>query len=320
MFEVVLPLVGGLIGLLVGGELLVRGAVRVAEAARISPLVIGLTLVGFGTSTPELVASLQAGLRGAPGIAIGNVVGSNLSNILLILGLCAVVAPIRVRSGELRRDGGVMIAAAVAYAALGLLGPVERWMGGLLVAGLVAYLGWIFWRERHRAPTTDAAPHAPALPGPGAAEIAIALGIAVGGLALVIVGGGWFVEGSIALARQLGMSESVIGLTIVAIGTSMPELVTSVAAALRRQSDLAWGNVVGSNIYNILGIGGITALVAPGPFPPSIATFDAPLLVGVSVLAVGMAWSGRMINRIEGAILVVLQIAWMGWLLASGTA
>lgn len=312
MVEIALPLLGGLVALLVGGELLVRGAVRVAEAARISPLVIGLTLVGFGTSTPELVASLQAGLRGAPGVAVGNIVGSNLSNILLILGVSAVIAPIHVRSAELRRDGGAMVAAAVAFAVLGLAWTLDRAAGVGLILALVAYLAWIFVRERGRSAGLPPAGVA-TTPGPGRGEIAIAVALAVAGLALVILGGGWFVDGAIALARVVGLSEAVIGLTVVAIGTSLPELVTSVSAAIRRQSDLAWGNVVGSNIYNVLGIGGVTALVAPGPVPASIATFDAPLLVGVSLLAVALAWSGRVISRLEGAVLLVFQAAWWAW-------
>jgi cation:H+ antiporter len=316
LLDMALPLLGGLLALLLGGELLVRGASRVAEALRVSPLVIGLTLVGFGTSTPELVASIQASLRDAPGIAVGNIVGSNIANLLLILGLSAVVAPIRVGSAELRRDGGVMIASAVAYALIGALWGTDRVVGAALVLALVAYLGWVLARELGRQGGASIA----STPAVSAGSVAVSVVIALAGLAFVIVGGGWFVDGAIVLARHVGLSEAAIGLTVVAIGTSLPELVTSVVAAARGKSDLAFGNVVGSNIYNVLGIGGVTALVAPSAFPVSIATIDAPLMVGVSVLAVLLAWSGRVISRLEGAVLLVLHVAWMGWALSAGSA
>jgi cation:H+ antiporter len=260
-----LLLIGGLALLVVGGDLLVRGAVAIATRLGISPLVIGLTLIGFGTSTPELVTSVQASLAGAPGIALGNIVGSNIANLLLIVGISALVTPIAVQSKALKRDGAAMVAVTLAFVLLAPIVPFGRWLGTGFVAVLAAYIVHAFRQESassadHGA-VFDKAEAAqeldPALrPAPTAAAggwIAPVL-VTLGGLALVIIGGRLLVDGAVALARAFAISETVIGLTVVAIGTSTPELATSVVAALRRHADVAFGNVVGSNIYNILGI------------------------------------------------------------------
>ncbi|MGE0232391.1 MAG: calcium/sodium antiporter [Flavobacteriaceae bacterium] len=315
MLDIWLPLIGGLVLLMAGGELLVRGAVRVASALGVSPLVIGLTLVGFGTSTPELVTSVQAALSGAPGIAYGNIVGSNIANILLIVGIAALMTPIAIASSALKRDGLLMLAVAVVFAALTSVTPLGRLAGAVFVAALAAYIYFAFRQERAAAPAGHGAAYekglalqefdeslAPVSNPRG--QIAISLLIALGGLVLVIAGGYLLVDGAVSLARDLGISETVIGLTIVAVGTSMPELVTSVAAGLKKQGDVAFGNIVGSNIYNILGIGGFTALVAPGAVPGDIVTFDNIVMVGVSVLLVAFAWTGLRIARWEGAVLL----------------
>ena len=326
MTEVWLPLLGGLLLLLAGGELLVRGAVNVATRLGVSPLVIGLTLVGFGTSTPELVTSVQAALSGSPGIAYGNIVGSNIANILLILGLSALLAPIAVASSALRRDAGVMLAAAAVFAALALVLPMGRLVGLAFVLALAAYVFLAFRQERGAAVPDHGAAYDkglalqeadPAL-APGAAPprpLGLSLLTALGGLGLVVIGGGFLVDGAVALARGFGISETVIGLTIVAVGTSMPEFVTSVVAGLRRQGDVAFGNIVGSNIYNILGIGGFTALIAPGPVPDSIAGFDSLVMIGVSLLVLLFGFTGRVISRPEGAVLLAgyLVYVWAIW-------
>ncbi|WPZ33788.1 calcium/sodium antiporter [Thalassobaculum sp. OXR-137] len=315
MFDIWLPLLGGLVLLVGGGELLVRGAVQVATRLGVSPLVIGLTLVCFGTSTPELVTSLQAGLAGAPGIAYGNIVGSNISNILLIVGVSALVYPIAVQSGALKRDGGVMVAVAAVFAGLSALLPFGPWIGAILLASLAGYIYLAFRQERvatpdgHGAVYDKSAALQDADPGavPGAQPAVSLLGslaIAGLGLGLVVLGGHFLVGGAVSLARGFGISETVIGLTIVAIGTSMPELVTSVMAGIRRQSDVAFGNIVGSNIYNILGIGGMTALVAPGSVPAEIVGFDNLVMVGVSVVMMVFAYTGLRIGRREGALLL----------------
>ncbi len=310
--EIWVPLLGGLVLLILGGDFLVRGAVQVAERLGVSPLVIGLTLVGFGTSMPELVTSVRAALSGAPGIAYGNIVGSNIANILLIVGASALVTPVVVARAALRRDAAVMLVVAAVFAALALAVPFGPLVGGGFVLALVAYIWLTIPQERRGAPTgalhdKEVALGAvdPALE-PGAKRPAswTAVALALGGLVAILLGGGLLVDGAVTLARTFGISETVIGLTIVAIGTSMPELVTSLMAALRRQGDVAFGNIVGSNIYNILGIGGATALIAPGTVPVEIARFDALVMLGVTLLLVLVAATGLKVDRREGGVLL----------------
>ncbi|MBL3701469.1 calcium/sodium antiporter [Sulfitobacter sp. BDSS02] len=312
MIETWLPLLGGLILLVAGGELLVRGSVEAAERLGVSPLVIGLTLVGFGTSMPELVTSVQAGLKGSPGIAYGNVVGSNIANILLIAGVSALICPVAVARSALRRDAVVMLSVAVMFALMAVFVPMGQAVGVGFLALLIGYILFVIRQERNAGATgalhdksLALAEVDPALSQPhGQRHIAIPFLITLAGLALVIAGGSLLVSGAVALARGFGISETIIGLTIVAVGTSMPELVTSVVAAVKRQGDVAFGNVIGSNIYNILGIGGATALIAPSQVPDEIARFDAPVMVGVSLLLVLFAATGFRIARWEGAVLV----------------
>ncbi len=327
-FEILLGLLGGLVLLTLGGEFLVRGSVRAAEQLGVSPLLIGLTLVGFGTSMPELVTSVQASLAGSPGIAVGNIVGSNIANILLILGVSALIWPIQVPAAALRRDGVLVAATAALLVAVGLFWTLDRVVGLVFLAGLVGYIVYAFRSER--VGTTDhtaafdkalavegvhvvAHPEAPAKPTPRALLVPILM--ALGGLALVVFGGKVLVDAAVGLARAYDISETVIGLTIVAVGTSMPELVTSLVAALRRQAEVALGNVLGSNIYNTLGIGGATALISPTIVPPDIAYFDAFVMLGASVLLLLFARSGWRIGRREGALLLAGYVGyvWMVW-------
>lgn len=322
MFDIWLPLLGGLVLLVFGGEFLVRGAVNAATLLGVSPLVIGLTLVGFGTSTPELVTSVQAALAGAPGIAYGNVVGSNIANVLLIGGIAALLLPIAVGSEVLRRDGVVMVGVAVAFAVIASLTAPGRLFGAVLLAALAAYIYVAFRQERSVAEPDPGAVRAKSaalvdtdpmlsLPARPRGPLVAALFLALAGLVLVIFGGRFLVEGAVALARGLGVSETVIGLSIVAVGTSMPELVTSIVAALKRHSDVAFGNIIGSNIYNILGIAGATALVAPGPVPPEILTFDAPVMIAASLLLLAFAYTGRRIARWEGGLLLLGYVGYL---------
>lgn len=324
--QIVLQLVGGLILLMLGGELLVRGAVQVATRFGVSPLVIGLTLVGFGTSTPELVTSVQAALSGSPGIAYGNIVGSNIANILLILGVAAIITPIAVSSTALKRDSSIMVLVTVVFAIVATLVPMGLLAGLVFVAALAVYIFAAFWQERGLAAGALDDGHGaafdkslalqeadPALKATG--EIGksafLSIVIAVAGLALVVLGGNFLVNGAVGLARSFSISETVIGLTIVALGTSMPELVTSVMAALRKQTEVAFGNVVGSNIYNILGIGGFTALIAPTDVPREIVRFDNPIMIGASLVLVAFVFTGRRISRREGAILAAGYAAYV---------
>ena len=317
MLDAWLLLLGGLVLLIVGGDLLVRGAVQVASRLGVSPLVIGLTLVGFGTSTPELVTSVQAALIGAPGIAFGNIVGSNIANVLLIVGASAILYPMTVTSSALRRDGNVMVGVGVAFAGLAAVMPMERWLGAAFILALTAYVYVAFRQERRTRTVADhgavydkgaalqaADPAtAPAIETQG--TILLPILVAIGGLVLVVLGGSFLVDGAVTVAQSFGISETVIGLTIVAVGTSLPEFVTSVLAAIRRQGDVAFGNIVGSNIYNILGIGGATALIAPGEVPAEIVNFDNLVMIGVLAVLVAFAWTGRRIARWEGAALLL---------------
>jgi len=267
----------------------VRGASGMAARLGLPPLLIGLTVVGFGTSMPELLVSVDAAWRGVPGIAIGNVVGSNIANILLILGLSALVWPMAGVAG-MRRDLVVMLVAALTLVPLFALGGLGRLAGAGLFAGLVAYLVHAF-----RNPgSAEAEPVA-------AMTVPRALMIAGLGLVALVVGARLLVDGAVGIARGYGLSEAFIGLSIVAIGTSLPELATSVVAALRRQSALAIGNVVGSNIFNALGILGATAMIAPIPVEARFLRFDLPVMLAASALLAALLWRGAAIGRLAGA-------------------
>ncbi|MFN3592250.1 MAG: calcium/sodium antiporter [Thermaurantiacus sp.] len=328
MLEPILALLGGLVLLVIGGELLVRGAVSLAERLGVSPLLIGLTLVGFGTSMPELVVSVEASRAGPPGVAIGNIVGSNISNILLILGISALILPLSVSASALKRDGSIGVLAALAFALAGISVGLTWAVGAVLSAALIAYLVFAYRQERQidrvlvegRGAAFDKAVafeqvDAPRMkPLPGILGWVVPILVALAGLAIIIFGGRILVSGAVEIARILGMSEAVIGLTIVAVGTSLPELVTSVMAALKRQTDIAVGNVLGSNIYNLFGIGGVTGLIAPTAFPAEIAAIDSWVMLGASVALMVFAFSGR-ISRSEGAVLLASYVGYTVWLL-----
>lgn len=307
----------GLTGLIVGGELLVRGAVSAAKSFGISPMIIGLTLVGFGTSSPELVTSLQAALSGSSGIAIGNIVGSNIGNVLLILGVAAVIYPIAVDPKAFRRDGMVVAIATLLCIGAVLFGEVGRVMGAVFVAALVVYLVHTLWTEKQSGGTPAAevySQEAEAVAGPET-SLPISLFIALLGLAVTIFGARFLVLGAVSVAEAAGLSEAVIGLTIVAIGTSMPELVTSIIAVRKGEGAVALGNVLGSNIFNILGILGITALVQPMAVPSEIAKLDVWVLCATSLALIAFARSGWTISRREGGFFVLAYIAYLGVLL-----
>lgn len=296
-----LLLAAGATLLLFGGEWLVRGAVKVAERLGMSPMLIGVTLIGFGTSMPELVTSVEAALIEAPGIAIGNVVGSNIANILLILGFTALVATVPVTSIVIRRDGTAMTIATIATAGILLTGHIGRLTGSLLLLALIAYLTYSVFADRR---LTAANGGAPADTPAGSRDIALPLLLALAGLSLTILGARLFVEGAVLTAEALGMSQGVIGLTVVAVGTSLPELVTAGIAALKRQTDLALGNVIGSNIFNLFGILGITALVHPVDVPGEIAGPGLYVLLGATALLLAFGLSANRIARWEGAVLL----------------
>ncbi|TAG46967.1 MAG: sodium:calcium antiporter [Betaproteobacteria bacterium] len=310
-------ILGGLVLLLIGGELLVRGAVASAKSLGVSPLVIGLTLVGFGTSTPELVTSITAALNNSPGIAVGNVVGSNIANVLLILGIAAMIYPLAIDPKGFRRDAIMVVVAALACLAVVLNGFMGRWVGFVFVAVLIAYVVYVYQSER-RAPDEAAvvaehrAEDAPK--GPKAMWISIAM--AVIGIAITILGAKFLVSGSIELAKGFGISDTIIGLTIVAVGTSMPELVSSVIAALRKHSDVAYGNIIGSNIFNVLFILGATSIISPIAMPSQIAAFDIWVMLAATALLVFFARSGFKLQRWEGLVFMLAYCGYTGYLIS----
>ena len=297
-----MALVGlGLALLFLGGDFLVRGAVVLAARLRISPLLIGLTVVGFGTSMPELLVSLNAALAGLPDIAIGNVVGSNTANILLILGLALVVAPLSSRLPGLRRDLLAMLASAALLALIAPGGVLRPWHGLLFLALLAAYLTYSAIRGRSQGAT---------LPDTGTAlTLWQMLGFIAAGLAALVFGADFLVQGATSLAVRIGVPDAVIGLTIVAVGTSLPELATSVVAAMKRQPEIAIGNVVGSNIFNILGILGVTAVLAPIPVAPQMARFDIPVMLAVTLVIAALLAVAPRVPRLVGLAL----LAAYGW-------
>ncbi len=319
-------LVGGLTFLMVGGELLVRGSSQLAALARISPLVIGLTVVAFGTSSPELAVSIQAGLAGKSDIAIGNVVGSNIFNILFILGACAVISPLIVAVQLIRREVPFMIAVSLLLAGLALDGNIS-WLDGALLFGLlIGYTVWSIYasrKESAEARAEFAQEFGPAkLPAQGRAKIWLtSIGFVVMGLGLLALGSNWLVESATALARAFGVSDVIIGLTIVAAGTSLPEVVASIVATFKGERDLAIGNVIGSNIFNILGILGIVALITPGGLlvAPSINTFDLPVMIAVAFTTLPILVSGLSINRWEGALFLGYYAVYTIYLILAAT-
>ena len=299
--------------LLFGGEAVVRGAVSLAQRLGVSPLIVGLTIVGFGTSLPEMVVSVNAALVGSPGLAVGNIVGSNIANILLILGVAAVILPVAVHPKAVTRDMTCLAIATLIFVALGMTGRLLWWQGALMLAILFVYIGFTVWHdnatndevaELHR----EEAEEIGAIP---LRTISI-ICIVVTGLFAVIVGAEWLVSGATTLAREYGMPEEVIGLTLVALGTSLPELATSVVAACRGHSDVCIGNIIGSNIFNLFGIGGVTAMVAPLPFSDTIVGFDLWVLLAATAIMIPFMVTGLRVARVEGAILLSLYGAYIG--------
>ncbi len=286
--------IGGLVLLLGGAEILVRGAVGLAERVGVSKMVIGMTIVAFGTSAPELVVSLDAALTGVPGLAVGNIVGSNIANILLIIGATAMILPFATKSDGSASDSMVMIVGTLSFVGLCYFGMLGKMAGIILVVLFVAFLVYSWWRERSSDSTladdVDAVPH----------SIPLAIAMLFGGIAGVVFGADILVEGAVFVARAVGVSEAAIGLTLVAFGTSVPELATSVVAALRRHADVALGNIVGSNMFNMLGIGGVVSLVTDLPVDQSFMTFDLPVVLLATLMLIVMMWAGRTIGRVVG--------------------
>ncbi|HNQ21484.1 MAG TPA: calcium/sodium antiporter [Phycisphaerae bacterium] len=305
------------LGALAGGaEFLVRGAVSLARALGIPPLIIGLTVVAFGTGTPELAVGVRAAAAGQGDLALGNVLGSNTFNVLFILGITAVIAPLTVSSQLVRLDVPVMIGVSAAVWLLALDGCLGRLEGVLLIAGLCLYAALLIRIGRRQPPppaSRDETPSdhtAPQRLGRSAAQVLV-------GLALLVLGAGWLVDGAVGLARLWGVSELMIGLTIVAVGTSLPEVATSIVAAVRGQRDIAVGNAVGSNIFNLLAVLGASAAAADGGIPvaSTVLRFDLPVVLAVAVATLPVFFTGGRVSRWEGALFLAYYAAYVMFLI-----
>lgn len=302
-------MLGGLVLLAAGAESLVRGSSALALRLGVTPLVVGLTVVAFGTGSPELFVSVEAAYRGESGIALGNVVGSNISNVALILGLSALARPMKVRSELIRREVPLMIAVTLLLCLLLLDGTLSRVEGFILAAGSVAYTAFAYVAARRDRSKTVAEEFEEALEQPKrAAWVDVVLVIA--GFALLLAGARLLLAGATVVAAQFGISQVVIGLTVVAIGTSLPELATSFVASLRGEADVAFGNVIGSNILNVLLILGVAALIRPIE-TQGLRPLDLVVLVASAVLALPLMWRGWVLNRWEGALLVAGYVAYL---------
>ncbi len=303
----------GALALWLGGELFLRGSVAVASRLGVSELVIGLTLVGFGTSLPELVTSVTAATSGYPGLMIGNVVGSNIANILLIVGVAAAIAPVVCRPETFARDAMALLAATVLGAAMILSGHIGRLGGALLTTSLVAYIVTVFALEKRDAWAAKPALVAEAsIAKPAVESLPMASLMSAVGLCGVL-GGAWlFVEGGSALAEIWGVSRTFIGLAVVAVGTSLPELTITIAASLKRKSDVVIGNVMGSNMFNVLGIPGITALVLPIDVPPQLRIGDVLVMVVATIVLVVIASTRLQISRLQGGIFLAAYFVYIG--------
>lgn len=309
----ILLLLLGVVLLTAGGEALIRGSLAAAKRLGISPLLSGLVIVGFGTSAPELVVSIDAAVNGRPDIAIGNVVGSNIGNVLLILGICALIAPLAVRPLALRRDAITVVAASLLFLFLVGGSALNQTDGLIFLLALFAYLSWAYYTERSSsAPTAE-------LHKAEAEELSLMpktvlwiVAAVLFGLLLLIGGSQVLLLGAVGIANHFGVSEAVIGLTLVAVGTSLPELSISVIAAIRRHADVAVGNILGSNIFNLLGILGISALLQPLPVHARILQFDQWVMLGAALLLTLFLYTGRRLNRFEGGLLLISYGIYVG--------
>jgi len=313
-----LLIVGGLVLLFFGGEAILRGSIAIAQRLNLSTLLVSLVIVGFGTSLPELMVSVTAALGGVPNIALGNVVGSNIANILLILGIAAILSPVACGRREMRRDMLMVLLASVSLVALSLNGSMGRTTGMAMVASLVIYLAYAYFVERsHEKNGEELLQRVERdIVAPTAVSFQMAALFCLAGL-LFLAGGAYaLVEGATALAKQMGVSDALIGLTLVAVGTSLPELATVIVAAYRRHADVVIGNVMGSNLFNILGILGTTIIITPMSIEGRIADIDVWIMLAVAVALAPLIWRGSKIGRLEGTLFVTLYVLYITWVYA----
>ncbi|MCW8836735.1 MAG: calcium/sodium antiporter [Rhodospirillales bacterium] len=302
----------GFMLLLGGAEFLVRGAVSMARRLGISPLVIGMVVVGFGTSAPELVVTLDAAMSGATGIAVGNIVGSNIANILLILGASGLLIPIVSDPALIRRDGIILAGATTLFVILCLFGVIGIVEGAILTILLFAFLGYSFWRERaNKDPAAQAHIHEAEEVETITDSLWLSALVTLGGLGCVVFGADQLVEGGTTLARSLGVADEVIGLTMIAVGTSLPELATAIVAAYRRHADVVLGNVLGSNIFNMMGVIGPVALITPLPVPDQILRFDLWVMEASTLALLILLATRRSFGRVVAGSFVSLYLAYI---------
>lgn len=300
---------GGLLTLYLGAEALVRGSASLALRWGITPLVVGITILSFGTSAPELVVSMQAAYAGESSLALGNVIGSNIANVLLVLGLAAVIKPIKVRRHLIRREIPLLIGATLLLALMLLNQSLERWEGGVLVVGFIFFIGYAVHAARRHAPRARREEEPPC---PRLNRSLAWLGL-VGGLVALWVGSRWLVAGALAVAQQWEWSPYVVGLTLIALGTSLPEIATSIVASLRDEGELALGNAVGSNIFNILAVLGGTAILF-GMDSQHVSMVDIGLLVASAAIALPIMWTGFVVSRLEGVALLAGYAGYLAWI------
>ncbi|HEV2125286.1 MAG TPA: calcium/sodium antiporter [Chloroflexota bacterium] len=320
---IVVLFIVGLVLLVVGAEVLVRGASRLAAAIGISPLVVGLTVVAFGTSSPEFAVSAQSAWAGQADIALGNVVGSNIFNVLLILGASALITPLVVSAQLVQREVPLMIAVSLLVLVLGWDGAIGRLEGVLLFAGIIAYT-WFSIRESRRESRAVQEEYAQEFGDEAERRHphwVLDVLMIVGGLAMLALGARWLVDGAVVFARAFGVSELLIGLTIIAAGTSLPEVATSLLAAIRGERDIAVGNVVGSNIFNILAVLGFAGMISPDPVAvaPSALAFDIPAMIGVAIACLPVFFTGHLISRWEGALFLAYYVGYVLYLILAAT-
>ena len=309
-------LIVGLVLLIFGADLLVKGAARLAASFGVPALVVGLTVVAFGTSAPELAVSVKSAWSGQAELAVANVVGSNIFNILCILGLAALISPLVVSAQLIRQDVPNMILVSAAATAMAWDGSIVKWEAALLFIGLLAYTGFLFLQGRKQGLETADADTAGLLQ--QKAPLWQNLALLVVGLVLLVLGARFLVQSAVQIASSFGVSDAVIGLTIVAIGTSLPEVMTSVVATLKGQRDIAIGNVVGSNIFNILCVLGLSGLVSPEPLLANMqmASLDMPVMLAVALLCLPLFFVGASLSRLEGGLFLVLYAAYVWYLIA----
>lgn len=303
----------GLAVLFVAGEATLRGAIGLARKLGVSPAIIGLTVIGFGTSAPELVVTVQAALLDQPALAIGNVVGSNISNLLLILGVGAIIWPLTCEAGAAKRDAGMMIGTAILLVGLGLTGDIVRWQGALMVALLILFIGWSYWQDRKYQQRAGESVHAQEVEEVGQvpSNSLVIAALTLFGLAGLVGGAHLLVDGAVGIATALGVPESIIGLTLVALGTSLPELAATIVAAMRRHTDVAIANIMGSCVFNVLSILGITSLIRPLTIAPDIQAIDLWVMLAASMLVMVLLVRACTIGRFGGWVLLTAYLAYI---------